>query len=92
MQELKVELGEQVQAGQTLCLLANHQSLYIEGHGFKQEAPLLEQAAQNGWPVEVEFAEDDRRALAAARADVHASATWPTPSTPTAGRSPSSCR
>jgi hypothetical protein len=56
---LKVELGQQVQAGQTLCLLANHQGLYIEGRGFRREAPFLEQAAQKGWPVRVEFSEDD---------------------------------
>jgi multidrug efflux pump subunit AcrA (membrane-fusion protein) len=59
VQELKVELGQQVQAGQLLSMLANHHSLYIEGHAFKQEAPFLEKAAQNGWPIEVEFAEDD---------------------------------
>lgn len=59
VQELKVELGQQVQAGQTLCLLSNHQSLYIKGHAFKREAPWLERAAQHGWPVRVEFAEDD---------------------------------
>jgi hypothetical protein len=59
VQELKVELGKQVQAGETLCVLANHQSLYIEGHGFKSDAALLEQAAQNDWPVQVEFTQDD---------------------------------
>ncbi|MBI5760909.1 MAG: efflux RND transporter periplasmic adaptor subunit [Planctomycetales bacterium] len=59
IQELKAELGQQVQAGQLLSVLANHHSLYLEGHAFKQEAPLLEQAAQNGWPIQVEFAEDD---------------------------------
>jgi multidrug efflux pump subunit AcrA (membrane-fusion protein) len=59
VQELKVELGQQVQAGQTLSLLANHQSLYIEGHSFKRESPYLEKAAQNGWPIRPEFAEDD---------------------------------
>ena len=48
-----------MQAGQLLCYLANHHSLYIEGHAFKREAPFLEQAAQNGWPIQVEFAEDD---------------------------------
>src|SRR5207249_943486 len=37
VQELKVELGQQVQAGQTLGLLSNHQSLYIEGRAFRQE-------------------------------------------------------
>lgn len=59
VQELKVDLGQQVQAGQLLCYLANHHSLYIEGHAFKREAPYLEQAAQNTWPIVVEFAEDD---------------------------------
>ena len=59
VQELKVDLGQQVQAGQLLSILSNHRLLYIEGHAFKQEAPMLEHAAQNGWPIEVEFAEDD---------------------------------
>ena len=59
VQELKVELGQQVQAGQALSVLANHHSLYLTGHAFKQDAPFLEQAAQKGWPIQVEFAEDD---------------------------------
>lgn len=60
VQELKVDLGQQVQAGQLLSVLANHHSLYIEGHAFKREAPFLEKAAQHGRPIQVEFAEDDR--------------------------------
>lgn len=59
VQELKVDLGQQVQAGQLLSVLSNHRLLYIEGHAFKREAPALEQAAQNGWPIGIEFAEDD---------------------------------
>lgn len=58
VQEMKVQLGEQVQAGQVLGVLANHGSLYIEGRGFKKEASLLERAANQGWAVEAEFAED----------------------------------
>jgi cobalt-zinc-cadmium efflux system membrane fusion protein len=58
VQELKVDLGQQVQAGQTLALLSNHQSLYIEGRGFRQETPLVEKAAKEGWPIEVEFMEE----------------------------------
>lgn len=61
VQELKVDLGQQVQAGQLLGVLADHHSLFIAGHAFKQEAPLLEQAAQRGWPLQVEFAEDDQQ-------------------------------
>jgi multidrug efflux pump subunit AcrA (membrane-fusion protein) len=59
VQELSVELGQQVQAGQLLATLANHRELYIEGHAFKKEATLLAQAAQNGTEVNVECTEDD---------------------------------
>ncbi|MEZ5948554.1 MAG: HlyD family secretion protein [Planctomycetaceae bacterium] len=58
IQELTVELGQQVQAGQLLAKLSNHQSLYVVGHAFKQEAPFLEQAAQSHRPLTIEFAED----------------------------------
>lgn len=59
VQSLNAELGQQVQAGQLLSTLADHSSLYIEGHAFKREAPYLERAAQHGWGVTVEFAEDE---------------------------------
>src|SRR5262249_39042948 len=58
LEELKVQLGEQVQAGQLLCYLADHQSLYIEGRGFKEDAVLVERSAANGWPVAAAFTED----------------------------------
>ena len=57
VQDLKAELGQQVQAGQTLCTLADHHWLYIEGYGFRQEIPLVARAAKEGWNVEVEFLE-----------------------------------
>ena len=59
MQELKVELGTQVQAGHLLAVLSNHRLLHVVGHAFKGEAPALERAAQQRWPVRIEFAEDD---------------------------------
>ena len=58
VQELSVELGQQVQAGQVLAKLSNHQSLYVVGHAFKREAQYLEQAAQQGRVVSIEFAEE----------------------------------
>lgn len=58
VEDLKVELGRQVQAGQTLCTLADHHWLYIEGYGFRQEIPLVARAAKEGWKVEVEFLEE----------------------------------
>lgn len=59
MQELQVDLGSQVQAGQLLGMLADHRQLFIAGHAFKRETTLLERTAQAGWPIAVEFAEDD---------------------------------
>jgi cobalt-zinc-cadmium efflux system membrane fusion protein len=64
VQDLDVELGQQVQAGQVLSTLADHSSLLIKGHAFKREASFLEAAAQNAWPIHVRFSEDN-------------AATWP---------------
>jgi multidrug efflux pump subunit AcrA (membrane-fusion protein) len=58
VQELKVTLGEQVTAGQTLCLLANHQRLFVEGRAFKSEADALAAAAEHKTPVRAEFADE----------------------------------
>ena len=60
VQELNVELGQQVQAGQSLSTLANHQSLFIEGHAFKREASFLAKAAEKEWAIRCTFAEDDQ--------------------------------
>jgi cobalt-zinc-cadmium efflux system membrane fusion protein len=59
VQELKVELGQQVSAGQTLCLVANHRSLAIEGKAFRDETRFLERSVKDGWQVDVDFEEDD---------------------------------
>jgi biotin carboxyl carrier protein len=58
VQEVKVELGQQVQAGQTLCMLANHRLLAIEGRAFRDELPFLERVVKEGWPIEVDFGEE----------------------------------
>lgn len=58
VQELKVDLGQPVQPGQVLCLLANHQRLSVEGRAFRDETPLLERSVKENWPVEVDFQED----------------------------------
>lgn len=59
VQELSVELGQQVQAGQLLANLSNHHLLYIVGHAFKREATFLERAAQEQRSIDIEFAEDE---------------------------------
>jgi biotin carboxyl carrier protein len=62
VQELKVELGTQVQAGQLLGVLSNHEQLFVVGRAFKREASAIERATQEHWPVRVEIAEDDQQA------------------------------
>jgi cobalt-zinc-cadmium efflux system membrane fusion protein len=51
VEELRANLGELVQAGQILAYLANHEALDVEGKAFEQEAPLLQKAAKEAWPV-----------------------------------------
>lgn len=62
VQELKADLGTQVQAGQLLSVLANHRNLFVVGHAFKSESSAIERAVQERWPIEIEFAEDDTAA------------------------------
>lgn len=58
VEELKIQVGGQVQAGQVLGHLANHQSLFIEGRGFREDTALIEKAAAERWPLEVTFVEE----------------------------------
>ena len=58
VQDLSVELGQQVQAGQLLVNLSNHENLFVVGHAFKREAATLEQAVQEQRPIEIDFSED----------------------------------
>lgn len=51
VQELKVEQGQHVEAGQTLCVLVDHALLYVQGQAFAQDAAALEQAAAKGWKL-----------------------------------------
>ena len=58
LQELKIGLGQQVQAGQTLCLLADHDALAVEGHAFRDETASVEKTVREGWQAEVDFDEE----------------------------------
>jgi multidrug efflux pump subunit AcrA (membrane-fusion protein) len=58
VQDLKVTLGEQVQAGQTLCVLSDHGRLFVEGRAFKSEATALADVAENRTGIEAEFADE----------------------------------
>jgi membrane fusion protein, heavy metal efflux system len=55
LQTLKIELGQQVDAGEVLCVLADYRTLLIEGRGFKSDMPLIQEAAKEGFPIEISF-------------------------------------
>jgi cobalt-zinc-cadmium efflux system membrane fusion protein len=59
-EDLEVSLGQQAEAGQVLCHLADHRTLLIEGRGFKEDMPLIQQAAKDGMGIELEFEESKR--------------------------------
>jgi membrane fusion protein, heavy metal efflux system len=51
VQELKVEKGQHVKAGDPLCVLADHSQLFLQGKAFEQDAPALDKAANNDWRI-----------------------------------------
>lgn len=58
LEDLKVQPGEQVTAGQALGHLSNHLNLYIEGRGFREDTALMEKAAAQGWSLVTQFLEE----------------------------------
>lgn len=52
VQSLNITKGDFVQAGDTLCVLADYQELYIKGQAFEQESDELTRCLENKWPVE----------------------------------------
>jgi multidrug efflux pump subunit AcrA (membrane-fusion protein) len=51
LQELAVERGQHVAAGDTLAILADHASLLVEGETFEQDIPHITRAAADDRPV-----------------------------------------
>jgi membrane fusion protein, heavy metal efflux system len=51
VQQLPVTLGQQVKAGELLCVLADHCELFIEGRAFEDDAMRLREAARHGWDI-----------------------------------------
>jgi cobalt-zinc-cadmium efflux system membrane fusion protein len=51
VQQIPVTLGQQVTAGELLCVIADHCELYIEGRAFEDDAARLRQATREGWDV-----------------------------------------
>ena len=64
---LDVELGQHVEAGMVLMHLADHRRLLVEGRGFKDDMPLVQEAARRGLGVELDVDEADRASWPAFR-------------------------
>lgn len=51
VQRLAVKPGQYVEAGSSLCVLADHHELFIEGRAFEQDIEALHRSANEGWNV-----------------------------------------
>lgn len=49
--DLNVNEGQSVQAGDSLCVLADLSELFIEGRAFEHDADELQEAANKGWRI-----------------------------------------
>ncbi len=61
VQSVEVQLGQQVSAGEMLCVLADHSDLYIEGTAFEADTPELRSAIENNTPVSADILVGARR-------------------------------
>jgi multidrug efflux pump subunit AcrA (membrane-fusion protein) len=61
VQSIDVQLGQQVTAGDTLCVLADHCELYIEGTAFEADTPALREAIEAGTPVAADILVSTKR-------------------------------
>ncbi|WP_459556825.1 efflux RND transporter periplasmic adaptor subunit [Lacunimicrobium album] len=55
IEQLNVQKGQSVNAGELLCTLADYSILYIEGQAFEQDSAAITQASERGWTVSAVF-------------------------------------
>ncbi len=51
LEELRVQKGQGVAAGEMLCALSDFSQLYIEGRAFEQDLPAVTNTSQQGWEI-----------------------------------------
>lgn len=51
LEDLRVHQGQSLNAGETLCVLADYSHLYIEGSAFERDAAAIVAARERGWRV-----------------------------------------
>jgi multidrug efflux pump subunit AcrA (membrane-fusion protein) len=62
VETLEVHPGDQVEAGEKLCILSEHNILFLEGRVFKHEISLVQKAMEEEWPLEMQLVEPEKRA------------------------------
>lgn len=62
VQQLPVVEGQHVEAGETLCVLADHCELYIEGRAYEDDADALRRALRDDLPVSAVLLSGDKQA------------------------------
>ena len=51
---MEIHPGQSVERGDSLCTVAYHPRLYLEGAAFQDDLPVLERIAEEGWKITVE--------------------------------------
>jgi cobalt-zinc-cadmium efflux system membrane fusion protein len=59
IRELKIERGQSVSAGETMAILTDHATLFIEGSTFDKDMQAVNRTIKNGWNVEAVIETDD---------------------------------
>lgn len=54
IENLLVHPGKSVVRGESLCTVAYHQKLYVEGTAFEVDLPVLQRIANEGWKIDME--------------------------------------
>ena len=61
VEELKVDKGQHIRAGDLLCMLADYSELYVQGKAFEQDVAALDHAANEDWRVTAVVPSNDRQ-------------------------------
>ncbi|MCE9603433.1 MAG: efflux RND transporter periplasmic adaptor subunit [Planctomycetia bacterium] len=59
IQELKIERGQSVTAGETMAVLTDHATLFIEGSAFDKDVLAVNRTIENGWLVDAAIETED---------------------------------
>ena len=59
IQELKVERGQSVAAGDTMAVLTDHATLFVEGNAFDKDVHSINQTVENAWVVDAVIETDN---------------------------------